>query len=984
MTIIKDRSTFKNTSNAHFDDQRNWENGRLFQQKARIEQVHPTENRLNNEFHKSSGHCEDFGHRHFTSTTRSQRYPNGSVNNHTSVNPFQLSHYEPGKNLAVGSAPETTMISPGDVLSRSRDKTTSLNHAATRLQSQKGMNDKDHKITRATLQPNKSELKKKVNVAPINFHYSSFHDREDDDNTTISEVPELSATSTATSSNYNSSHFSSHLSDDTDENDYSEEMSRGHSDDGTAYSKHSDQTYALNESWSQMENSCDRKFKLKEWDSSLTISSPSSLTTKDSSLNKVSYALHKLKKEVVKNNNRKPPNTKIHIQRSNSSFATVTSEDTCIDRRPLLRRQSKSLLERDSTSCPSFQSHTINSNDDAYTISDSTMYGSREISANVSNCETNDGTYDYTCTSENTGTIGFNNLGASQSVESRENKYLSRSQSSHSSEVSKNSLKFKSESSDTDIGVDTCLIRNVPYIHGSFSAAAPLMLNNSKWMSILSVLMPKAHASLLNIYRSSGNRSSVTQSRNYRASQHSDKMSIDSNRIIKWAENNPVVAAYGMLHSHYEENVEQLCNADPDNITEKHFKRVERSHFANVRSLRRKKWKHFDSRSISSDTYFEAEQSAEKKSRKNCKPALEWDVFLDPTLVREVDKAMDDFETLNDRYRNENNTILYEDLMVANIEVDRQISRLLNRMMLAHGSTAQLLTEAVGVARRYNFSKVVEQGSSSRRVNVGENIKIGRNFFCCQTMTEIEYDDIFKEDGETLSSEHLFEPIIESSYHQNYNNSDSSNIITNTGGIFVDRWLALFASALKMGVGDDNSHGNNMIEKKVDMDRTRSFRSRFLRGLSSNSIDQNPEATLTSMNTFVEAEAKKNDILGPPTICGLFLCIGLDDPGSLRTDHAKSSMAESTTIIKQLLGESLRLILDLKSRNVPPRVWARLIDNLRSRGLEIDGLGSFDIEPLRPIGKLTSTPLTQIIFFHSAGDLQKACHANQVGINELL
>ena len=92
-------------------------------------------------------------------------------------------------------------------------------------------------------------------------------------------------------------------------------------------------------------------------------------------------------------------------------------------------------------------------------------------------------------------------------------------------------------------------------------------------------------------------------------------------------------------------------------------------------------------------------------------------------------------------------------------------------------------------------------------------------------------------------------------------------------------------------------------------------------------------------------------------------------------------MAESANVIKKLLGEPLRLVLDLKSRRVPAKVWARLIDNLRARGLCVEGIGSFDIDELRVIGSAASTPVRKILFFHSAGDLQRACHANEVGFD---
>mmetsp|Transcript_30422 Transcript_30422/g.37159 ORF Transcript_30422/g.37159 Transcript_30422/m.37159 type:complete len:361 (-) Transcript_30422:209-1291(-) len=115
-----------------------------------------------------------------------------------------------------------------------------------------------------------------------------------------------------------------------------------------------------------------------------------------------------------------------------------------------------------------------------------------------------------------------------------------------------------------------------------------------------------------------------------------------------------------------------------------------------------------------------------------------------------------------------------------------------------------------------------------------------------------------------------------------------------------------------------------------------------------------------------------------PSMCGLFLCLGMDDPKSRRVNHINDSMVKSIKIIENLLGEPLRVVLDLKSRRVPPRVWARLIENLRARGLIVEGLGSFDVAELRSISECCATPITQILFFHSAGDLQRACHAKEV------
>jgi hypothetical protein len=44
----------------------------------------------------------------------------------------------------------------------------------------------------------------------------------------------------------------------------------------------------------------------------------------------------------------------------------------------------------------------------------------------------------------------------------------------------------------------------------------------------------------------------------------------------------------------------------------------------------------------------------------------------------------------------------------------------------------------------------------------------------------------------------------------------------------------------------------------------------------------------------------------------------------------------------------------------------------------VEGLGSFDIDELRSIKELCASNVTEVRFFHSAGDLQKACHAEEV------
>jgi hypothetical protein len=230
----------------------------------------------------------------------------------------------------------------------------------------------------------------------------------------------------------------------------------------------------------------------------------------------------------------------------------------------------------------------------------------------------------------------------------------------------------------------------------------------------------------------------------------------------------------------------------------------------------------------------------------------------------------------------------FDQSIVAEIEVDRQVGRLVSRMLLAHGSTGQLVTEALGVARKFNFNRVART-----------------------------------------------------------TNPDHAKSMSQSMGIFVGRWLHFFLSALQLA-------------DRYDMRRRKSARSRKLAMSRDARLDENkimPEQAF---------------------LCGLLLCMGMADPNSAKADHSINEIASTLRQIQEILGSPLSVVLDLKSRRVPPRVWARLIDNLRSRGLCIHGIGSFDIKELRSIAKGCSTPVTPIIFFHSAGDLQRACHSDEV------
>ena len=169
------------------------------------------------------------------------------------------------------------------------------------------------------------------------------------------------------------------------------------------------------------------------------------------------------------------------------------------------------------------------------------------------------------------------------------------------------------------------LVKNMLYSHGGYFAAAPYMLHDPQWIYILRQLMPDVYVEVAR------------------------RVHLDSAKLIHWAENNPVVAAYGTLMS--------------QNI--------------NGHSV-----------------------------------ALEWDVFLDPILVTRLIKALDVKESLvserssNKTPRRHNSTKHIDSL---NKLIRSRTLNLVANMLIAHGNATQLMMEQFSkphFIKSYNFTRV--------------------------------------------------------------------------------------------------------------------------------------------------------------------------------------------------------------------------------------------------------------------------------------
>ena len=319
-------------------------------------------------------------------------------------------------------------------------------------------------------------------------------------------------------------------------------------------------------------------------------------------------------------------------------------------------------------------------------------------------------------------------------------------------------------------------VSKLPYVHGGFFGAAPFLLANPHWISILRHLMPDVYVEI-----------------SRRVAYNPPA------KLIHWAENNPVVAAYGAAHALEFNTNDQI-------------------------------------------------------------PNLEWDVFLNPYLVRRVQVVLDARDNYLATNPKPSSTQSKPILQYYKTELRQRSRALVDKMLIAHGNSTQLILEQTGFAKHYVYSRV-------------------------------------KRTRQTLG-----------------------------GGIYAKQWMAVFAEALKLGV----------------------------------------VGTIAATTTNAET---------PPISSKTASLMAMEDSFCPET-----SMHESMQIIESIARskEPFGLVLDVKSRHVPKRIWSVVVNTLRAAGIRVEGIASFNTDEIRGVSRWCEQPVNECLFFHSAGDLQKACHQGTI------
>jgi hypothetical protein len=144
------------------------------------------------------------------------------------------------------------------------------------------------------------------------------------------------------------------------------------------------------------------------------------------------------------------------------------------------------------------------------------------------------------------------------------------------------------------------------------------------------------------------------------------------------------------------------------------------------------------------------------------------------------------------------------------------------------------------------------------------------------------------------------------------------------GGIYARQWMSVFAESLRIGVLQEDEAA------PASPPRAHSPATSSVFGRFDSDVSSCPDTSIARAVEIIQAVSKCKDAFG--------------------------------------------LVLDLKSRHVPIQVLACVVDMLRADGVRVEGIGSFVMHDIRGLSQFTANPVREIMLFHSAGDVQLACH----------
>uniref|UniRef100_A0A7S4VYF9 Uncharacterized protein n=1 Tax=Ditylum brightwellii TaxID=49249 RepID=A0A7S4VYF9_9STRA len=542
-------------------------------------------------------------------------------------------------------------------------------------------------------------------------------------------------------------------------------------------------------------------------------------------------------------------------------------------------------------------------------------------------------------------------------------------------------------------------IDNVPYSHGGFFGAAPFMLANPFWIDVLRHLMPDVYVEI--------SRRVVYA---------------EAPKLIHWAENNPVMAAYGTAHEfEYSGKVSTLewdVFLDPNLVRRLEIVLTERDKFLRSRAT--------------------IERSRQRSSSEDEPPSAP------STPSSPLNAADTTFSQSAITTENELTILRYY-----NNEIKRRTDILLDRMLIAHGNTTQLILEQTGYLKTYNFSRVkrtrrtlgggifarqwlavfaeaikmgMGDGEECSKATVDEKNKKDNGIFLPNLA--IEEDEVktygsstFPSSGNlsprSLSSssdeDYNFEaiPLLTSKENQGSDSFHQKQVQSSGCGSNEKRENSQYISSDNESLSSSPGYKNVGRDESITMDDTTD--------VNSGSYNKAKRKKKKKRGCYKEGDynycdgscmQNEDGQCGNCSCCasgGNFLFEQQRIPSSPRSAKKIShqskithgtctrpkrskagptslsslgralipdtSIPDSIAILKDIMkcNAPFGLVLDIKSRHVPKRIWGIVIDALREAGARVEGIGTFSMEDIRDISAYCSSPVKEICFFSYSG-----------------
>lgn len=338
-------------------------------------------------------------------------------------------------------------------------------------------------------------------------------------------------------------------------------------------------------------------------------------------------------------------------------------------------------------------------------------------------------------------------------------------------------------------------------------------------------------------------------------------------------------------------------------------------------------------------------------------PTLEWDIFLDPYLVKRVEIVLNEKEAFIERQKdvrekssrakhgNERATDSKESddvdgvgsspsqttnysserlvLKYYDTEIRRRTALLVDRMLIAHGNVLQLVMEQTGYFKKYNFSRVKRTrktlggGIFARQwlAIYSEAMKLGLG------AEDLDFDDDNTLDSETTESLGTQDDTFDDEGDILDDQSHSSKQVDHTElekpvgpptKIYMRRNTADDENEDDMS--DDGSTARSTVSEPSPTKLSRARRERGYR--------RNRKPT--------KSPKKRHDAVDAVITSLNQASVAPDKP-----------ITESIQLLTQIMQCSapFGLLLDMKSRHVSRRVWALVVDFLRDAGARVEGVG---------------------------------------------